>query len=67
MGNEKAIRIAAVVLLVGVVVVSYMQWGKGIDEIEPPTRQEFKTPEEIAMAAAAARLLELPRIKVLKV
>ena len=55
MANEKAIRAAAIALLLGVVIVSYMQWGKGIDEIEPPTRQEFKTPEEIAMAAAAGK------------
>ncbi len=55
MANEKAIRAAAIALLLGVVIISYMQWGKGIDEIEPPTRQEFKTPEEIAMAAAAGK------------
>ncbi len=55
MANETAIRAAAIALLVSVVIVSYLQWGKGIDEIEPPTRQEFKTPEEIAMAAAAGK------------
>ena len=53
MANEKAIRAAAIALLVGVVIVSYLQWGKGIDEIEQPTMQEFKSPEQIAMAAAA--------------
>ena len=53
MANETAIRAAAISLLVSVIIVSYLQWGKGIDEIEQPTMQEFKSPEQIAMAAAA--------------
>ena len=55
MTNENAIRAAAIALLIGVVIVSYMQWGKGIDEIEPPTKQEFQTPEQITAASAASK------------
>jgi len=56
MANEKAIRIAAIVLLLGVVVVSYMQWGKGVDDTTAPAVQEFKTPEQIAQQTQGGNL-----------
>jgi len=53
MANENAIRIAAIVLLLAVVAVSYMQWGKGVDAIPTTPTQEFMSAEQLAERGAA--------------
>jgi hypothetical protein len=53
MANENAIRIAAIVLLLAVVGVSYVQWGKGVDSVAPAPAQEFMSAEQLAERNAA--------------
>ncbi|MBJ94777.1 MAG: hypothetical protein CMP23_09945 [Rickettsiales bacterium] len=53
MSTETAIRTAAIALLIGVVIVSYLQWGKGVEKVEAPSGQQFKSEAEIAAAGAA--------------